>query len=205
MAKVKNKNKLKKEDAQVQVEDVVEVNPPVDVDQTDETPPTDEEISPGGEDESVEEKLSPLEESEAKAQEYLDGWQRSRAEFSNYKKRVAREREQIHQISKGKVIKDYLDILDDLERALINRPKSGDGAEWAEGIELIYQKLQSKLEMAGVEIMDAEGAKFDPNLHEAIMQEETNEHESDSVIEVIQNGYLLGDRVLRPAMVRVAA
>ncbi len=178
----------------------------------DETP-VEETASPGpqeredatGEGESATGELSALEKSEAKAEEYLDGWQRSRAEFSNYKKRIAREREQIHQTSKGKIIKDYLDILDDLERALKNSPENGAGAEWAEGIELIYQKFQSKLEAEGVQIMNAEGEKFDPNLHEALMQEENDEYESDCVIEVVQNGYLLGDRVLRPAQVRVAA
>ena len=165
--------------------------------------------SPEGDIESYTDELSTLEasllESQAKAEEYLDGWQRSRAEFSNYKKRIVREREQIHQTAKGKIIIEFLDILDDLERALKNSPKAGEGAEWAAGIELIYQKLQSKLEMHGVEPMNAEGEKFDPNLHEALMQEENDEYESDCVIEVVQKGYRIGDRVLRPAQVRVAA
>ncbi|MBS1250357.1 MAG: Protein GrpE [Chloroflexi bacterium] len=163
----------------------------------------DEAPAEGGESPEVE--LSPLEMSEAKAQEYLVGWQRSRAEFANYKRRIAREREQIHQVSKAKVILDYLDILDDLERALNNRPQTGEGATWAEGIELIYKKLESKLEAAGVEAMNAEGQKFDPNLHEALMQEESDEHKSDCITEVVQTGYLLGERVLRPAQVRIAA
>ena len=165
--------------------------------------------SPEGDIESYTDELSTLEasllESQAKAEEYLDGWQRSRAEFSNYKKRIVREREQIHQTAKGKIIIEFLDILDDLERALKNCPEAGEGAEWAAGIELIYQKLQLKLEMHGVEPMNAEGEKFDPNLHEALMQEENDEYESDCVIEVVQKGYRIGDRVLRPAQVRVAA
>lgn len=162
------------------------------------------EILPSEEDELSALQAS-LEESEAKQKEYLDGWQRSRAEFANYKKRIVRERERANQTAKGKVIRGYLDILDDLERALNNRPQDGEGADWASGIALIYQKFQKKLEAEGVELMNAEGEKFDPNLHEALMQEENEEYESGCVIEVVQKGYYLGDRVLRPARVRVAA
>ncbi|MEA2008949.1 MAG: nucleotide exchange factor GrpE [Chloroflexota bacterium] len=166
-------------------------------------PPQEDEIP--AEDDEISALRTSLEESDAKQQEYLDGWQRSRAEFANYKKRIAREREHIHQVAKGKVIKGYLDVLDDLERALNNSPQNGDGADWAGGIELIYQKLQSKLETEGIELMAAEGEKFDPNLHEALMQEENDEYESGCVIEVVEKGYYIGDRVLRPAKVRVAA
>jgi molecular chaperone GrpE len=146
-----------------------------------------------------------LDENRAKAQEYLDGWQRSRAEFANYKKRILREREQVHQVMKGKVIRDYLEILDDLERALKDRPTDEEGSAWAEGIELIYQKLKAKLEAEDVRPMDPEGEQFDPNLHEALMMEETDEYESGQVIDVVEQGYWIGDRVLRPAKVRVAA
>ena len=140
----------------------------------------------------------------SKADEYLDGWQRARAEFSNYKKRVERDQAQMHQMAMGNVVKRYLEILDDLERALKNRPKEGEGAIWAEGIELIYRKFASYLEAEGVKPMEADGEMFDPNLHEAISQEDSKHHESGQIIEVVQQGYLIGDRVLRPAMVRVA-
>lgn len=146
-----------------------------------------------------------LEEKQSKAQEYLEGWQRSRAEFANYKKRILRERELLHEEVKGRVIKDYLDILDDLERALKERPKDREGSVWAEGIELIYKKLNDKLEAEGVRPMNARGVQFDPNLHEAIMTEENDEYESGQVIDVVERGYWIGDRVLRPARVRVAA
>jgi molecular chaperone GrpE len=145
-----------------------------------------------------------LAETQAKANEYLDGWQRARADFSNYKKRVEREQSQIYQNAAGSILKRYLGIVDDLERALKNRPQDGDGAAWAEGIELIYRKLLSILESEGIQPMEAEGQPFDPNLHEAIMSEESDEHESGQIIEVLQQGYTLGDKVLRPAMVRVA-
>jgi molecular chaperone GrpE len=148
--------------------------------------------------------IEELKEARAKSQEYLDGWQRSRAEFANYKKRVEREQSQVYQNAAGSIIRRYIEIVDDLERALKNRPPEGDGAAWSHGIELIYKKFLSYLEAEGVKRMDAEGDYFDPNLHEAISQEESDQYESGQIIEVVQQGYYIGDRVLRPAMVRVA-
>jgi molecular chaperone GrpE len=157
----------------------------------------------------LEEKLdlvkAALEASEAKAAEYLDGWQRAQAEFTNFRKRQERERELMRFEAVGRVVKRYLPIVDDLQRALKDRPTDNNGASWAEGIELIYRKLISILEAEGVTPIKAEGEMFDPNLHEAVVQSESDEHESGQVIEVLQTGYKMGDRVLRPAMVRVAA
>lgn len=146
-----------------------------------------------------------LETSEAKASEYLDGWQRAQAEFSNYRKRMERERELNNFESVGRVVKRFLPIVDDLERALKDRPVEGTGVAWAEGIELIYRKLLKILEAEGITPIEAQGQLFDPNLHEAVVQTPSDEHESGEVIEVLQQGYRLGERVLRPAMVRVAA
>lgn len=153
---------------------------------------------------AISELQSELMATQAKADEYLDGWQRARADFANYKKRVERDQAQTYQSAAASILKRYLSIIDDLERALKTRPLDGDGAVWAEGIELIYRKLLSILESEGIQPMDADGKLFDPNLHEAIMSEDSDEHESGQIIEVLQQGYLLGDRVLRPAMVRVA-
>ena len=152
----------------------------------------------------LQESTALLQEAQAKANEYLDGWQRARAEFANYKKRVDREQAQVYQTTAGNIIKRYMEILDDLERALKNRPTDDDGAAWAEGIDLIYRKLQSLLEAEGVKPMEAEGQFFDPNQHEAISHEAAPELESGQIIEVVKQGYMLGDRVLRPAWVRVA-
>lgn len=139
-----------------------------------------------------------------KANEYLDGWQRSRAEFANYKKRVDREQAQAYQMAAGNVIKRFLEIVDDLDRALKNRPQNGEEASWSDGVELIYRKLVSLLEAEGVRPMETDGRFFDPNLHEAITQEEHPDFESGQIIEVVKQGYTLDDRVLRPAQVRVA-
>jgi len=141
----------------------------------------------------------------SKAEEYLDGWQRARAEFANYKKRVLRENTDIRQMARGEVIKLYLDIADDLERALQEKPESGEAGTWADGIEIIFQKLRTRLEAEGIKPMDPLGEEFDPNIHEALMKEESDEYESGQVIEVVQEGYWIGEKVLRPALVRVAA
>jgi molecular chaperone GrpE len=157
-----------------------------------------------GEAEQVEALEEQLQEWQAKAQDYLDGWQRSRAEFANYKKRLEREQLQARQSAAASVIKRYLEILDDLDRALRNRPAEGEGSAWASGIELIYQKFISVLEAEGVTQMDAQGQYFDPNFHEAISHEENDHLESGQIIEVVKPGYMFAERVLRPALVRVA-
>ena len=148
---------------------------------------------------------SSLDELTAKAEEYLDGWQRARAEFANYKKRVLKENTGIHQVARGEVVKIFLDVLDDLERALDDKPAQGDGQTWGDGIELIVQKLHNRLDAEGVTPMKALGEEFDPNIHEALMKEESDEYESGMIIEVMQKGYWIGEKVLRPALVRVAA
>lgn len=154
--------------------------------------------------EIVEALQQELSQARTKADEYLDGWQRSRADFTNYKKRIERDQSQTYQLAAGSVIRRFLTVVDDLERALKNRPHKGAGASWADGIELIYRKLLNTLESEGVTIIQTQGQSFDPNFHEAVVSEDNPEFESGAIIEVIQQGYMMGDKVLRPAMVRVA-
>ncbi len=161
------------------------------------TPETKETVS-------VESIAAELEKVTAQSQEYFEGWQRERADFTNYKKRIERDQIQMAQAVNGNIIKKYLVVMDDLERALKARPTEGDGAKWAEGIDLIYRKFQNILENENVKRIPADEAEFDPNLHEAISHEDSPDHESGQVIEVLQQGYMIGDRVLRPALVRVA-
>src|SRR6266496_4446971 len=142
-----------------------------------------------------------LEEAESKTSEYKDSWLRSQAEFQNYKKRLDRDNEMMYASMKGDIIKRVLPILDDLERALQNRATEDS---WANGIELIVRKFQNILESEGVKRIEAVGAEFDPNFHEAISHEPADGVQSGHVIGVVQNGYMLGERVLRPALVRVA-
>ena len=156
---------------------------------------------PRREHESLKEELAKI---QAESKSNLDGWQRERAEFSNYKKRVDRESIQLSQTITGSIIKKYLVILDDLELALKAKPGQGEGAAWAEGIELIARKLEAILDSEGIERINQNKVPFDPNMHEAISNEESPDFTSGDVIEVVRQGYKLGDRILRPAMVRVA-
>ncbi|RPJ28878.1 MAG: nucleotide exchange factor GrpE [Chloroflexi bacterium] len=142
-----------------------------------------------------------LAESESKTSEYKDSWLRSQAEFQNYRKRVERDNEMTYLSMKGDILKKVLPALDDLERALQNRRAEDP---WANGIELIARKLQNILENEGLKKIEALGTEFDPNFHEAISHEPADGTESGHVIGVVQNGYMLGERVIRPALVRVA-
>ena len=142
-----------------------------------------------------------IEVAEATASEYKDSWLRSQAEFQNYKKRLDRDNELMYVSMKADILKKVLPALDDLERALRNRPPED---AWANGIELIARKLQNILESEGVKRIEAEGEEFNPHFHEAISHEHNEDFESGHVIAVVQNGYMLGERVIRPALVRVA-
>ena len=142
-----------------------------------------------------------VEAAEAQAAEFREGWQRAQADFQNYKKRIERDSEMTQASMKGDILRRILPVLDDLERALQNRP--GDDA-WVSGVELIAHKLRSVLEAEGVKRIEAVGKPFDPNFHEAISHEPSEDVASGHVIAVAQNGYTLGERVIRPALVRVA-
>jgi molecular chaperone GrpE len=142
-----------------------------------------------------------LEEASSKTSEYKDSWLRSQAEFQNYRKRIERDNELTYISLKGDIVKKILPVLDDLERALQNR--SPENA-WANGIELVVRKFQNILESEGVKKIDAVGMEFDPNFHEAISHEPADGVQSGHVIGVVQNGYMIGERVIRPALVRVA-
>lgn len=143
-------------------------------------------------------------EAEKKAREYFEGWQRERADFLNYRKRIERENAQLQQNISGQILKKYLVIIDDIDRALKSRPTQGEGAAWSEGIELVYRKLANILDSEGLKPIATDGELFDPILHEAISHEDSPDHQSGQIIEVVQQGYSVGEKVLRPALVRVA-
>lgn len=149
-------------------------------------------------------QLEELDDLRKKVDEFSDGWQRERAEFANYRKRVDRDRQQESQNGKIEIIKKYLAIHDDFERAQKTLPQEQIPQSWLEGLKLIEQKLQNLLDGEGISIIPAENAVFNPEFHEAISHEENQEFESGRIIEVVQQGYTIGDRVIRPALVRVA-
>ena len=163
-----------------------------------------DETMPNGDGQSLGERealIQQLKDAESKVIEYKDGWARTQADFQNFRKRVERDNETFKASTKGDILKKVLPVLDDLERALQNRP--ADDA-WANGIELVARKFQNILDMEGVKRIEAKGVAFDPNFHEAISHEPSAEVESGHVIDVVQNGYVIGERVIRPALVRVA-
>jgi molecular chaperone GrpE len=141
---------------------------------------------------------------EAQAAEYLDGWQRARAEFANARKRLERERSESYVNASVDIVTQLLPILDDYDRALNSVPAAIAQDKWFEGIQLVRRKLQTILENLRVAPIQAVGQPFDPNVHEALSLQPSNEYESGTVIAEAQAGYKLGDRVLRPALVFVA-
>lgn len=137
---------------------------------------------------------------EAKAGEYYRNWQRSAADFSNYKKRVEQERGEVARLAKAALVINLLPIADDFERAAATVDSHLAGLNWVQGVLAIQQKLARLLDAMDVREIAAAGAQFDPAQHEAIGHQPG---EDGKVVHVAQKGYLLGDKVLRPAMVMV--
>ena len=146
-----------------------------------------------------------LAQAEAKAAEYLDGWQRARAEFANARKRLEKERADAYGNATADVLSKLLPIIDDFKRAFDTVPAAIAQDNWFMGIQLVHRKLHTLLESNNLEIIPAVGQPFNPNLHEAISQEASDSYESGMVIRELQTGYRLGSRVIRPAMVIVSA
>jgi molecular chaperone GrpE len=144
-----------------------------------------------------------LTESRAASEEHLYNWQRSAADFANFKRRTDDERATMGQFTNALLIGKLLTVLDDFDRALENVPAEAHDA-WIEGVKLTERKLRGLLESEGLTPIEAVGEPFDPNLHEAVAHEETVDHPDNSVIGEVQRGYRLHDRVIRPSLVRVA-
>jgi molecular chaperone GrpE len=146
-----------------------------------------------------------LEQARAQADEYLDGWKRTQADLVNYRKRVERDAAEVRVSAACQASGRWFSVLDDFERALKERPGSQNPAQWAEGVELIYRKGIAALEAEGITTIEpAPGTDFDPNVHEAITRETCPDRGDGEILEVLHRGYRMGDRVLRPAQVRVA-
>lgn len=141
----------------------------------------------------------------SKADEYLDSLQRERASFANYKRRVDQENALLADRLLGDHIKIFLPVMDDLERALNHTPSDPNCANWISGIELIRKKLLKTLEAQNITAIDLKpGDLFDPLNQEAITHEENDQFSDGEIIEVLQTGYQLKERIIRPALVRVA-
>jgi molecular chaperone GrpE len=150
--------------------------------------------------EDVDSLKQALAEEKAKADDYLANWQRTQADFINFKRRTEQERNETVRFANEMLMLTLLPVLDDLERALENVSEKLAGITWVDGIELIYRKLKATLEGHGLNEIKALGEPFDPNIHEAVIY---GEGEEGKVIDELQKGYKLHDRVIRPTMVKV--
>jgi molecular chaperone GrpE len=154
----------------------------------------------------IEKLTEELEASQAKSEEYLAGLQRERAEFANYRRRTAEEREAMLGLAGEDLIRKVLALADDFDLAIEARPPEIAGNPWVEGVAAIDRKLRALLESEGVKQIDASpGTPFDPREHEAIATVPSTEHGEGEIVEEIRRGYRLRDRVVRPALVAVAA
>jgi molecular chaperone GrpE len=162
-----------------------------------------QEGPPEGAAETAQEELTPevrAERAEREASEFRDKWMRAAADYQNLKRRAEQERQELSRFANASLVINILPILDDLERALGTLDAKIAGLTWVEGVFHIYRKFKQALESAGVSEVEADGAVFDPNVHEAIQYAPGEENK---VMSVVQKGYKLGDRVIRPAMVVV--
>jgi molecular chaperone GrpE len=150
---------------------------------------------------TLEERLAAA---EAQAAEYLDGWQRARAEFANARKRLERERSEAYLNATADIARKLLPVLDDYDRALQAVPPAIATDGWFDGIQLVRRKLQQMLEGMNVTPIAAVGEPFDPNFHEALAMQPSSEYDSGIVTQELQVGYKMGDRVIRPSLVNVA-
>jgi molecular chaperone GrpE len=142
----------------------------------------------------------------AKADEYLAGLQRERAEFNNFRRRTSEEREQMLGLAGEDLIRKVLAIADDFDLAIENRPADFEGNTWVDGVTAIDRKLRTLLDSEGVRAIDAQpGARFDPREHEAIANVPGSGRAEGEIVDVVRRGYKLRDRILRPALVAVAA
>jgi molecular chaperone GrpE len=158
---------------------------------------TPEAASGQSEEETVEDQVTRLRE---EANSFRDKWVRTEADFQNYKKRSDQERDELRRFASASLIINLLPIVDDFERAFKSLDISLSGMTWFDGIQLIYRKTLMLLENAGVRPIQSEGQAFDPKFHEAVAHVPGEEGQ---VVAEVQRGYMLHDRVLRPAMVAV--
>ena len=166
---------------------------------------TDQEADTAG-DETAEDKASgekeeACEEAAAEDEALNTKYLRLMADFQNYKRRTEKEKSDIYAFANEKIVSELLNVIDNFERAL---DAGNDGDSFVEGMNLIFKQLQGVLEKAGVVEIEALGQDFDPNFHHAVLMEDSAEYESGKVTAVLQKGYLLNNKVIRPTMVKVA-
>lgn len=145
-----------------------------------------------------------LAQAQAQAAEYLDNWRRATADLSNARKRMQRELDEYRAGAAARILEKLLPVADDIDRAFNAMPPDQAEAEWVTGFRMIQRKLHGVLESEGVTAIPTEGQTFDPAIHHAVTHEEADGFEDGQIIAEFTRGYMLNDKVLRPALVRVA-
>lgn len=187
-----NKNEPIQETEELIVEDVVE----------------ESQVDDASTNESSEETLSTepteLEQLQAQLDEKENDYLRLRADFDNYRRRVQKDTEAAAKYRSQSLVNDLLPVLDNFERALETSATSDETKILLKGVDMVFRMFKQALETEGVQEINPEGETFDPNFHQAVMQEASDSHESGTVIQTLQKGYQLKDRIIRPAMVKVS-
>jgi len=142
-------------------------------------------------------------EAKTQAEEYFNYLQRLKAEFDNFRKRTVKEKEEISKYASERIISSLLPVLDNFERALESAKKNKDFDSFSQGVEMIFRQFMKILEEEGLRPIEAVGKPFDPNLHEAMFREESDQEEN-IILEELQKGYYLKDKVIRPSRVKVS-
>ncbi len=149
----------------------------------------------------LEARTAELESSRAEARENFERWARSQADFDNFRRRSRQEREEVTRFAAEGLLLDLLPVLDNLERAM---NADAQAETWKQGVEMTVRQLLAALQSHGLSPIEALGQPFDPNLHEAVMQLDSDEHDEGTVLGEVRRGYRLGDRVIRPSLVQVS-
>ncbi|AGA70418.1 molecular chaperone GrpE (heat shock protein) [Desulfitobacterium dichloroeliminans LMG P-21439] len=164
--------------------------------------------SSGNQDVSLEERVltlqAALEQSKNQADEYYAHLQRLQADFDNYRKRTVKEKDDYLKYASERVVEGLLPVLDNFERALLASKTNQDFMSFAQGVDMIFKQMQTTLAKEGLAAIEAVGQPFDPNMHEAVLQVESDEYPENTVVEELQKGYYLKEKVIRPSMVKVS-
>lgn len=145
-----------------------------------------------------------LADAKTKSDEYLDNWRRTLAEFQNYKRRADKDKADYAQYANQRLLKRMLDVLDSFEGGFKTIPPQFKNEPWVEGMRAVERQMLQILEQEGVKPIDTQGKEFDPNFHEAMVYEPAQGASEGQILDELQRGYMLQDRVLRPARVKVA-
>ncbi|AUS27657.1 nucleotide exchange factor GrpE [Paenibacillus sp. P2(2022)] len=140
----------------------------------------------------------------AEAEEHQQRFLRAQADFDNFRRRTLKEKEDLAKYASMKLVTELVPVLDNFERALATASQGAESESFTKGVEMIFRQFESVLQAEGVTAMNAVGQPFNPDFHQAIMQVESEEHDEGIVVEEVQKGYMLKDKVLRPAMVKVS-